>query len=205
MKNLLVLFALLLVGMPAYAQGADMGGSGTAVFFAIIVIAAAVLQIILFFKVWMMTNDVSRLKEMMEEEKEKSIDYNVEIKTFFFSGNVKSAKELIYRKFFNSINQLGTGDVITNAKEELKKDLYIIGETVPDVISTAFFYGDIMSLFTQYEGLKPYSLVRRNADGVLMNIRFVGSDGTYKCAINGVVEGDYKAEEITKVELTSIK
>jgi hypothetical protein len=83
--------------------------------------------------------------------------------------------------------------------------LYIIGETVPDVISTAFFYGDIMSLFTQYEGLKPYSLVRRNADGVLMNIRFVGSDGTYKCAINGVVEGDYKAEEITKVELTSIK
>jgi hypothetical protein len=203
MKKLLSITALSCISVPMFAQDNYSSPYGTLIFVSLIILAAAILQIILFFKIWGMTNDVAKLKMMKEKDEEISIDFNVEIKTFYVSGDIKSAKELIYRKFFNKINHLAGNDSIVSYKKELSNDLLMIGEKLPVIIDSAFVLGDIEDTFNYTNELKPYSLVKRNSDGILMRVRNKNQDGKYTCVLNGIFEGNYSDEEITKVNLKS--
>jgi hypothetical protein len=74
MKKLLAICILLLSSIPTFAQAS--AGSGVAASMILIglliSILPAVLAIILFFKVWKMTNDVAQIKELLENLLNKS-------------------------------------------------------------------------------------------------------------------------------------
>jgi hypothetical protein len=203
-KNLLLASLLLFVSMPLFAQGMGEIGEGITVLLAIIILAASILQIILFFKIWQMTDNVSRLKELKEQDKKKQINYNVEIKTSYLSGDLQRAKEIIYRKFFTSIDMFSSKDTILSSKNELKRDLMIIGEKVPPFLEAANLYGEVESIFKSEDRIKTFSLVKRKSDGRFMYVQSIDSDGKYNCAIRGIPEGSYAADEITKEEIKTI-
>jgi hypothetical protein len=56
---------LLYYGSYSYNYDAGSGLSGSYVFMLLIMLAAAVFQIILFFKIWAMTNDVKKIKKVI--------------------------------------------------------------------------------------------------------------------------------------------
>lgn len=113
----------------------------------LITIAAAILQIILFFKVWEMTNDVRKLREKYASSKGAS--FNFEIRKLLASGKKEQAKELLLNRFYNSIESLNYAgleksesryeqivknidDDFMKLKSELEKNLSAIGMEMPD-------------------------------------------------------------------------
>lgn len=51
-----------------YYSGSFSSGSGVIIFFSLVCIAAAILQIILFFKIWKMTNDVDAMRKKVVDQ-----------------------------------------------------------------------------------------------------------------------------------------
>ena len=68
---------------------------GMFTFVGIIIIVFGILQIILFFKIWGMTNDVKQIKEALPHAPNNVSPAKIEIAI----GNVDKAKELIKREF----------------------------------------------------------------------------------------------------------
>lgn len=71
---------------------------------ALLTLAAAFLQIILFFKLWIMTNDVKKLRENCEHSNKSN--FNFEIRKSLASGDKEKAKELLLNRFYDSISEL---------------------------------------------------------------------------------------------------
>lgn len=72
--------------------------------FTIIAIVFGLLQIILFFKIWQMTNDVSRIKNILESVSKNSKNDNIQKEVNMFSDgdsviNVKTEKIMIIKGF----------------------------------------------------------------------------------------------------------
>lgn len=76
---------------------------GMLTFVGIVVIVFGVLQIILFFKVWGMTNDIKNINETINPSKEKYVKM---IHLAILEGNEQKAAELIYRCFINEVHDL---------------------------------------------------------------------------------------------------
>lgn len=74
MKKLLAVCILLLSSIPTFAQvGASSGVAASVILIVLLIsILPTVLVIILFFKVWKMTNDVAQIKELLENLLNKS-------------------------------------------------------------------------------------------------------------------------------------
>lgn len=66
------------------------------IFISIITIIVAVLQIVLFFKIWVMTNDVKKIKEKMDADIE--IDRIDKIRIALLKGDKQKAIELLTDK-----------------------------------------------------------------------------------------------------------
>lgn len=116
---------------------------------ALLTIAAAVLQIVLFFKLWAMTNDVRGIRDSNVISKKSN--FNFEIRKLLASGNKDEAVEMLLNRFYNRIAELNYSGlnksdsqykrVINNIDEEftkeknaLEKNLSQIGATLPDRI-----------------------------------------------------------------------
>ena len=110
-----------------------------------ITIAAAVLQIILFFKVWAMTNDVRSLREKHAPTSE----FYFEMRKLLALGEKEKAKEKLLNWFFKAIKNLNYKNIghegleekrksvdvgFMQIKKELEKDFKQIGEELPDNI-----------------------------------------------------------------------
>lgn len=67
-------------------------------FFIFISVAAAVLQIILFFKIWGMTTDINNIKKSLTD---KEITKKAQIE--FLKGNKEEARNLVYTAIYTSI------------------------------------------------------------------------------------------------------
>lgn len=115
----------------------------------VIIIAASVLQIILFFKVWMMTDDVKKLREKFTSP--GGSNFNFEIRKLLMSGENENAKELLINRFYVNIAGLNYSGIdssdfnyeqikkntdadFTKIKEALEKDLKQIGYELPENI-----------------------------------------------------------------------
>ena len=89
---------------------------------ALITIAAAVLQIILFFKVWAMTNDVRTLREKYAAP--NGSNFNSEIRKLLCSGNKEKAKELLLNRFYDNISNLNYSDIDKDGNvDQIKKNI----------------------------------------------------------------------------------
>lgn len=71
-------------------------------FVGIIIIVFGILQIILFFKVWGMTNDVKQIKESLPNTPDNLSPAQME----FIIGNTDKAKEMAIREFILDIYQI---------------------------------------------------------------------------------------------------
>ncbi|WP_300699013.1 hypothetical protein [Bacteroides sp.] len=73
-------------------------------FLSIVLLIFGVLQIILFFKMWRMTNNI---KEMRDKYLKEGYPYGVSpAKIEFIIGNKEKAKEMAYREFISDVNIL---------------------------------------------------------------------------------------------------
>lgn len=129
---------------------------------ALVTLVATVLQIILFFKLWIMTNDVKKLRENCGYSNESN--FNLEIRKLLASGSKEKAKEMLLNRFYDNIAELNYSgldqsgnnyDQITKnidadflkLKEGLTNDLSKIGEQLPENIKQMKSGQDFFDLF----------------------------------------------------------
>lgn len=129
---------------------------------ALVTLVAAVLQIILFFKVWAMTNDVKQLRAKYAAPNGNS--FKAEIRRLLCSGDKGKAKELLINRFYDTTGKLDYSDfdkstdphdedkkkldkAFLKAKAELSRDLAKIGYPLPEAIEQMKSGQDFFDLF----------------------------------------------------------
>ena len=162
MKKLLVLAVCCLTSVGAFAYSNESEDQTMMV----IAVICSILGIILFFKVWGMTNNISDIKQAyldggsMKNEKEFA-EY---IRKNLLLGNKEEAKITLLKKFCYNINtsyekiKYNTkseekdgimGMSIVPEVEALERQLRKIGETVPEHIKALSTYGDFFGIFEE--------------------------------------------------------
>lgn len=101
---------------------------------ALITIAAAILQIVLFFKVWAMTNDIRALRNTFVFP--ASLDRDSEIRKALILGDKERAKEIIIQEFIAKVANGDTSNVedFKKLKAKLNDKLSKIGAEIPPII-----------------------------------------------------------------------
>lgn len=101
---------------------------------ALITIAAAILQIVLFFKVWAMTNDIRALRNTFVFP--ASLDRDSEIRKALILGDRERAKEIIIQEFIAKVANCDTSNVedFKKLKAKLNDKLSKIGAEIPPII-----------------------------------------------------------------------
>jgi hypothetical protein len=112
-------------------------------FVSILFIVFGILQIILFFKLWGMTDDVRKLRNDCLRSG-YGFDFENEVRKLILLGDKEKAKELILNKF---IEKLINGNSFQDLKEQLGRDLEKIGEEMPDGIKKLESLGDFSEMF----------------------------------------------------------
>lgn len=111
---------------------------GTTLFVSIIIIVFGILQIILFFKIWGMTNKVSSIEGMLKSKK-----HGYEF--YMLAGEKEKAYQLIKESLINRLIELkletyGDDKFIALAEKEIPqytKRMEYAGFDVPDYLSSA--------------------------------------------------------------------
>lgn len=101
---------------------------------ALITIAAAILQIVLFFKVWAMINDIRALRNTFVFP--ASLDRDSEIRKALILGDRERAKEIIIQEFIAKVSNGDTSNVedFKKLKAKLNDKLSKIGAEIPPII-----------------------------------------------------------------------
>lgn len=122
--------------------------------FSIIMFIVGILQIILFFKIWGMTNNIKALKKdyfneanllsMSLEDKKEYIRRNLVL------GKKDNVKKLFLMTFIQNITNSYTNNKasIRPYVDNLKKQYEKIGEELPPYISKMETFGDFFCMFT---------------------------------------------------------
>lgn len=100
------------------------------IFISIIAIVVGVLQIVLFFKIWVMTNDVKKIKEKMDADIE--IDRIDKIRIALLKGDKQKAIELLTDKLATELVKKSSEEFITpegikDIKEKYAKEFAKLG------------------------------------------------------------------------------
>lgn len=107
-----------------------MGTNSTVDLFIIITVCAGILQIILFFKIWQMTNDVSKIRNKGEKS-----DLITKAKVSILKGDRAKAQEILNEAFFTEIatakidgnlEEINPYSKIIMKYEEIYEDLNIV-------------------------------------------------------------------------------
>lgn len=91
-------------------------------FILIIIIIAGVLQIVLFFKVWVMTNDVRKIREKMDADLE--IDRIDKMRIALLRGDKQKAIELLTDKLATELVKKSSEDNISPEDIKIIKEKY---------------------------------------------------------------------------------
>ena len=101
----------------------------------LIMLVFGILQIILFFKLWKMTNDVHAIKE------NKPVDKNTfwELRKYILLNNVEKAEEIVLAIFLNNVRKDIAANGITGCnvekwKAECQAYYKAIGKNIPESI-----------------------------------------------------------------------
>lgn len=173
MKRLFVFVALLATATSCFASGSS-SDSDFITFLGIILFIWGILQIILFFKVWGMTNDIRDLKKDYFNENVFStkIMQAKYLRKSLVLDNKDNVKRILLQDFIDNVEKsyeqlpeygyghLENGTYVSLKEENLRKTIrpYVeklqeqfdkIGEELPVYIQRMETYGDYFNLFTQ--------------------------------------------------------
>ena len=178
MKRLIILSVLSLTVTTsfAYYSSVDYELSGLPLFFFMVMLAWGILEIILFFKIWGMTNNIKAVKkdyfnEVAFDSDEQMASY---VRKNLILNNMDNVKRILLQNFIGNIESSykklddhvnvkktdGTYVSVSNAAnnmkesiipyvEALKKQYDKIDEELPSYIKNMETYGDYFKLFTQ--------------------------------------------------------
>lgn len=148
---------LLALASPAFAYSGYESAGGFAVFASFLTLVVAILQIILFFKIWGMTNDVKRIKEKMIPKLSESI--TEELNILHLMGKDDECEELILRDFYHKLSEClhraksrlmlsaynsQIDKPIAEVIEVVAKQYAFIGREMPDAIKNLKTYRDFL-------------------------------------------------------------
>lgn len=180
MKRFFCVSTLFSLAMATFASGYydNSYSSGWITFYAILMFVWGILQIILFFKVWGMTDDIRALKRDYFNEKDtnnkESIDNS--LKQYYLQGDLEKVKKILIKQFIDKVEsdylKMKTYDYEQNEKgdyvlvsrkeknlnvsirsyvERLKKQYELIGEDMPEFINKMETFGDYYNLFEKMD------------------------------------------------------
>ena len=112
----------------------------------LITIAAAILQIVLFFKVWAMTNDVRKLRDNYVLPSSENREF--EIRKCIVFDDMERAKQIVIATFLEKISSGSPEpEEFVKLKNKLSEDLAKIGYSVPESIVKMNIHNDFSNLF----------------------------------------------------------
>jgi len=159
MKRLSVLAFALTIALSTFAYHSDYSSSGVTIMY-IVLIAWGILNIILFFKIWGMTNDVAMLKKKLVDHSHGD-DTRKQLRKLIVMGRKEEVKEIMISHFVDELEQecdKVNYSNIPNALEDfknksiapyvnkLKINLSSIGEKLPESINKLATFGDYFGL-----------------------------------------------------------
>lgn len=204
MKKIILIIPLLFLFLPIMAQydtySSNSGLSIMTILYSVMLIVVYVLQIILFFKIWRMANDVNALKTSTNlPDCEKSTSYNLRIHRAILCGDKKEAQKLIINKHLYRLNPYDSS--VYYDINSFRKEYALTGEELPVIFTCIEKYYDYKRLFQSEtnDKIENNDIVKRNSDGQLMRFRYM-MDNKYICYICGDEQKlSYDITEITKV------
>lgn len=179
MKRFFMFVAMLATAASCFAYYGDYSSSsnsGWLTFLGIVLLIWGVLQIILFFKVWGMTNDIKALKK--DHFNEGTFETNTSLARYLRKnlvlGNMDNVKRILLQDFIDNVEsaygELRAYGYVTDDEgnekyvslkeqnlkesirpyvENLQKQFDKIGEELPVYIQRMETFGDYYSLFTK--------------------------------------------------------
>ena len=179
MKRFFMFVAMLATATSCFAYYGDYSSSsnsGWLTFLGIVLLIWGVLQIILFFKVWGMTNDIKALKK--DHFNEGTFETNTSLARYLRKnlvlGNMDNVKRILLQDFIDNVEsaygELRAYGYVTDDEgnekyvslkeqnlkesirpyvENLQKQFDKIGEELPVYIQRMETFGDYYSLFTK--------------------------------------------------------
>jgi malonyl CoA-acyl carrier protein transacylase len=106
---------------------------------SIVLFVFGILQIILFFKVWGMTNDISKMRELMEAQSEKQTANPNRVQQLVESGCKAEAEEtleeLANKLSSDIMNQKISVKVARERFTKLEEQYKSLGQDIPDYIA----------------------------------------------------------------------
>lgn len=118
-------------------------------FVSIIVAVFGILQIILFFKIWRMTNDVNRIKANLNCDRLANYPY-LHVRKLLLKGDKNSAKEYVLDSLLSDVVNFSIGEYngsLNDIKNKYRSLFEIIGEKIPDNIEKLESADDIKKVF----------------------------------------------------------
>ena len=159
MKRFLIFTLMISVASSMLAAaGYSSDSSDWEALIPIITFAAAVLQIILFFKIWGMTNDIKALKKdhFCETEFNGEVEMAKYLRKNLVLGNMDTVKRILLQNFIDNVeNAFNNSPFIVGKGEKsiipyvncLIKQYAKIGEEVPTYIIRMKTFNDYFNLF----------------------------------------------------------
>lgn len=135
------------------------------VFYAILIIVSYVLSIILFFKVWRMTNDVREIKKHFTIISSRTNihidDFTEELRKNAILGNIDIAKKILLKNFYEDVQNKAESLNRSEYKEKsirpyvdnLRRQFGKIGEDIPDYIAKMETFADFFNLYVEKDFL----------------------------------------------------
>ena len=151
------LLTMLAVASPAFAYSSYDEPSGFAMFLTVLTFVGALLNIILFFKIWGMTNNVKRIKEKMVPDSSGGL--TEELNMLHFMGKDKECEEIILREFYSQLRWKLNSARINMTEEDYNKTIdepisnftdivavqyKKIGKEMPEMIKNLKTYRDFL-------------------------------------------------------------
>ena len=179
MKRLFVFAAMLATASSCFAYYGDYSSSsssGWLIFIGILMITWGILEIILFFKIWEMTNDIKALKK--DHFNETTLETNEDLAKYLRKnlvlGNMGNVKRLLLQDFIDHVEYAfgkfesygyekdddGISRYVSFRDKNLKESIrpYVeylqdhfdkIGEEMPSYIKNMNTFGDYFNLFKE--------------------------------------------------------
>ena len=148
--------------------------SGWWVFFMLIAFLAALLQVILFFKVWGMTNNVKYLKEFTKRQFPSAYTDDIDkrlfvnrIRQLYFCDKIEEAYEVLNAYVYKKITLIDDAEIQENGDIFVKTDEWDNKSNSYVRIPVQTFIGNII---TEFEAI--YELIGKNMPSNLKNISY---------------------------------
>lgn len=121
-------------------------------FVSVVIIIFGILQIILFFKIWGMTNNVQRINNKVGLI--SGADLELEIRKAVLKGDKKKAEELLFDEFIKDIKKRyedydrSNEEEMNKLKSEYSKYYEQIGSSIPEALQRLNSKEDFQKVFT---------------------------------------------------------